>query len=117
MLSAGKWAYLMQDDDGSAFAGQAHTGPADALALATAAPLDPRAVAYLEEQTALTRLQKKLVEQNAFELSHVRWRRLNEVHWWTTCGHEARAQFETAKRLDLTPAEKLELMKLEAARG
>src|SRR5262249_33550897 len=34
---------------------------------------------YLREQTELARLQKQnLVEQNAFELSHLRWRRFND---------------------------------------
>jgi tetratricopeptide (TPR) repeat protein len=34
---------------------------------------------YLREQTELTRLQKQnLVEQNAFEISHLRWRRATE---------------------------------------
>jgi tetratricopeptide (TPR) repeat protein len=41
--------------------------------------LDPRAAAYLEEQVRLSRLQSQnLVEQNAFELSHLRWRRFND---------------------------------------
>jgi hypothetical protein len=48
-------------------------------ALALDATLDPRAAAYLEEQADLARLQKQnLKEQNAFELSHLRWRRLND---------------------------------------
>src|SRR5450631_4506603 len=35
--------------------------------------------AYLREQTELARLQKaNLLEQNAFELSHLRWRRFND---------------------------------------
>jgi tetratricopeptide (TPR) repeat protein len=44
----------------------------------TDAPSD-EAREYLREQTELTRLQKKnLVEQNAFEISHLRWRRATE---------------------------------------
>jgi tetratricopeptide (TPR) repeat protein len=52
---------------------------AEAVAFGAAAQLDPRAAAYLEEQTRLARLQSQnLVELNAFELSHLRWRRFND---------------------------------------
>src|SRR5579862_5165087 len=35
--------------------------------------------AYLSEQTRLARLQSEnLIEQNAFEISHLRWRRFND---------------------------------------
>ncbi|HEY1613771.1 MAG TPA: hypothetical protein VGF97_08785 [Rhizomicrobium sp.] len=38
--------------------------------------LDPRAAAYLDKQGRLADLQSQsLIEQNAFELSHLRWRR------------------------------------------
>jgi hypothetical protein len=38
-----------------------------------------KAYAYLDEQTRLARLQSSnLIEQNAFELSHLRWRRFND---------------------------------------
>jgi tetratricopeptide (TPR) repeat protein len=51
---------------------------ADAVALGSG-PLDPRAADYLKEQTRLSRLQaESLIEQNAFELSHLRWRRFND---------------------------------------
>jgi len=41
--------------------------------------LDPRTAAYLEEQTRLAKLQSdNLIEQNAFELSHLRWRRFSD---------------------------------------
>ncbi|HEY3638413.1 MAG TPA: hypothetical protein VGK90_09705 [Rhizomicrobium sp.] len=52
-------------------------GAAEAIALAAASKA--RADAYLEEQTRLSRLQcDNLIEQNAFELSHLKWRRLND---------------------------------------
>ncbi len=52
---------------------------ATAAGIALAQPLDPRAAAYLEEQTRLARLQSQnLVEQNEFEQSHLRWRRFND---------------------------------------
>jgi tetratricopeptide (TPR) repeat protein len=45
---------------------------------ADAATAEP-ARAYLHEQTELAKLQKQnLLEQNAFELSHLRWRRFND---------------------------------------
>jgi tetratricopeptide (TPR) repeat protein len=41
--------------------------------------LDPRAAAYLEEQTRLAKLQSdNLIEQNAFEVSHLRWRKFSD---------------------------------------
>ncbi len=55
---------------------------ADAFALGAETQhgrLDPRAAAYLEEQTRLARLQiANLSEQNAFELSHLRFRRFSD---------------------------------------
>ena len=53
---------------------------ADAAAMHTAlGGTSEEARAYLREQTELARLQKQnLVEQNAFELSHLRWRRFND---------------------------------------
>lgn len=58
-------------------------GAGDAAALGVAMNADPSAVedarAYLREQTRLARLQSEnLVEQNAFELSHLRWRRVTD---------------------------------------
>ena len=48
-----------------------------ALGANTETAVDARA--YLREQTKLARLQKvNLLEQNAFELSHLRWRRFND---------------------------------------
>src|SRR5271154_3781857 len=44
-----------------------------------AAASQAKADTFLDEQTRLARLQKQnLVEQNAFELSHLRWRRFND---------------------------------------
>jgi tetratricopeptide (TPR) repeat protein len=55
----------------------------DAAAVGLAMNADPSvaadAGAYLREQTRFARLQSEnLVEQNAFELSHLRWRRFND---------------------------------------
>jgi tetratricopeptide (TPR) repeat protein len=51
----------------------------DKLAAKLADALSDEAREYLREQTELTRLQKQnLIEQNAFELSHLRWRRAAE---------------------------------------
>ena len=55
--------------------------PGDAAAVGLAMNGVPAedARAYLREQTELAKLQKQnLIEQNAFELSHLRWRRLND---------------------------------------
>ncbi len=61
---------------GAPRSGDSGLGPALALDAHT---LDPRAAAYLEEQTRLAKLQSdNLLEQNAFELSHLRWRRFND---------------------------------------
>ncbi|HEY2068991.1 MAG TPA: hypothetical protein VGG48_05510 [Rhizomicrobium sp.] len=55
------------------------SGAAGAEAIAQAHPLDPRAAAYLEKQGRLADLQSQnLIEQNAFELSHLRWRRFSD---------------------------------------
>ncbi|HEX3432096.1 MAG TPA: hypothetical protein VHT03_14540 [Rhizomicrobium sp.] len=56
--------------------------PADVDAAAVGIAMNhgtPEALAYLREQTDLARLQRQyLSEQNAFELSHLRWRRFND---------------------------------------
>ena len=65
-------------DEAEGLRGARGGDPAGAT-LALGHPLDPRAAAYLEEQTRLARLQaENLVEQNEFELSHLRWRRFND---------------------------------------
>ena len=52
---------------------------ADAVALGAHGTLDPRAAAYLEKQGRLADLQSQsLIDQNAFELSHLRWRRFGD---------------------------------------
>ncbi|HEX4861756.1 MAG TPA: hypothetical protein VFV07_11005 [Rhizomicrobium sp.] len=52
-------------------------GVAEAVALGAGATDEARV--YLREQTRLARLQSdNLIEQNAFELSHLHWRRLND---------------------------------------
>jgi len=67
----------MAEDDDSASASA--TGDAAAIGLALHAVAADEARHYLREQTALARLQKdNLIEQNAFELSHLRWRRFND---------------------------------------
>ena len=67
----------MAEEDDSISAGK--TGDAAALGLAMHSVAAEDARAYLREQTDLARLQKQnLIEQNAFELSHLRWRRFND---------------------------------------
>ena len=67
----------MADDDDSAQAHASRVTAAEPLALASASRAT--ADAYLEEQIRLARLQaENLVEQNAYELSHLRWRRFND---------------------------------------
>src|SRR5580698_5026775 len=52
---------------------------AEAIALGEKGALDPRAASYLEKQGKLADLQaQNLIEQNAFELSHLRWRRFSD---------------------------------------
>jgi hypothetical protein len=56
-------------------------GSADPMAaqIAMSGAAAEEARAYLREQIELARLQKQnLIEQNAFELSHLRWRRFND---------------------------------------
>ncbi|HEX4301513.1 MAG TPA: hypothetical protein VHZ78_01880 [Rhizomicrobium sp.] len=63
------------DVDGSATRPGGRAAETVALAGASRATAD----AYLAEQLRLTRLQSdSLIEQNAFELSHLRWRRFND---------------------------------------
>jgi tetratricopeptide (TPR) repeat protein len=52
---------------------------AETIALGAQGTLDPRAAAYLEKQARLVDLQSQnLIDQNEFELSHLRWRRFND---------------------------------------
>ena len=67
---------MAEDEDVAASRGNAGNA-ADAIALGAGATEEARV--YLREQTRLARLQSdNLIEQNAFELSHLRWRRLND---------------------------------------
>jgi len=67
----------MAEEDDSVSAGA--MGDAAAVGVALNADDHHEARAYLREQTHLARLQKQnLIEQNAFELSHLRWRRFND---------------------------------------
>jgi tetratricopeptide (TPR) repeat protein len=68
----------MADEDGRFPAtGQGGGSAADAVAFTGAS--QAKADAYLEEQTRLAKLQSQnLVEQNAFELSHLRFRRVSD---------------------------------------
>jgi len=67
----------MAEDDDIAISGQPRRDAADVIALAAASRA--KADAYLDEQTRLAHLQvQNLVELNAFELSHLRWRRFND---------------------------------------
>jgi tetratricopeptide (TPR) repeat protein len=66
-------------DGGEDIAAGRAPGTATAEALAMAGAGRDKANAYLSEQIDLARLQKQnLLDQNAFELSHLRWRRLND---------------------------------------
>ncbi|MBS0472283.1 MAG: hypothetical protein JSR60_14520 [Proteobacteria bacterium] len=67
----------MSDERDSARMGAPGDPAASGIALGH--PLDPKAAAYLDEQTRLARLQaESLIEQNAFELSHLRFRRFGD---------------------------------------
>jgi tetratricopeptide (TPR) repeat protein len=69
---------MSSEDDEVEAARAAHSG-ASAADIAVAAASRAKADAYLDQQTELARLQKEnLLEQNAFELSHLRWRRFND---------------------------------------
>jgi tetratricopeptide (TPR) repeat protein len=68
----------MADDTEDSAAGKA-LGAATAEALAMGGAGRGKADAYLDEQIELAKLQKQsLIEQNQFELSHLRWRRFND---------------------------------------
>jgi tetratricopeptide (TPR) repeat protein len=68
----------MADDDNNSAAGAPGSAPA-AEAMALHAASRSRADAYLDEQTKLVRLQSEnMIEQNAFELSHLKWRRFSD---------------------------------------
>jgi tetratricopeptide (TPR) repeat protein len=66
----------VDDDDLERDRGSSSAAPKDVVL--SAASRD-KADAWLDQQTELARLQKEsLLEQNAFELSHLRWRRFND---------------------------------------
>jgi tetratricopeptide (TPR) repeat protein len=69
---------MADDKEDRAETGEKGSGSAaEAIALASASRM--RADAYLDEQTRLARLQcQKLIEQNAFELSYLKWRRFGD---------------------------------------
>ena len=68
---------MADDDDIESKRGIDSGAAAEPIALAGASR--PKADAYLDEQIALSRLQRdNLVEQNAFELSHLKWRRFTD---------------------------------------
>src|ERR1700749_987492 len=68
---------MADDSEGTGAAPSSDSAAAEALAMAGASR--GKADAYLDEQIELARLQKQnLLELNAFELSHLRWRRLND---------------------------------------
>jgi tetratricopeptide (TPR) repeat protein len=70
---------MTEEEGAKAASGPGANPAADAIALSSGERLDPRAAAYLEEQTRLARLQiENLTEQNAFELSHLRFRRFSD---------------------------------------
>ena len=66
-------------DDGEDVRAQSAARDAAAESIALSGAGRVKAEAYLDEQIALARLQRdNLIEQNAFELSHLRWRRFND---------------------------------------
>src|ERR1700733_15218822 len=66
-------------EDAQGGAGQNSGAAAEAVALGQPGILDPRAATYLEEQTRLARLQRaNFLEENGFELSHLRFRRFSD---------------------------------------
>jgi tetratricopeptide (TPR) repeat protein len=68
----------MAEEDDAVSGGKAGDAAALGLAVNAGSP-SQEARTYLREQTELARLQKQnLIEQNAFELSHLRWRRFND---------------------------------------
>jgi tetratricopeptide (TPR) repeat protein len=68
---------MADEDDNAASRGVKPDAAAEAIALSGASRA--RADGYLEVQTRLARLQSQnLVELNAFELSHLKWRRFND---------------------------------------
>ena len=68
---------MADDDEAVRVPGTGRDAVAESIALAGAGRA--KADAYLDEQIGLARLQRdNLIEQNAFELSHLRWRRLND---------------------------------------
>jgi hypothetical protein len=67
----------MAEEDDAVSSGARGDAAAIGLAMNGVAAEDARA--YLREQTELAKLQKQnLLEQNTFELSHLRWRRFND---------------------------------------
>src|ERR1700742_3571025 len=70
----------MADDDFESASGTVSSAAAaTGMAPGAQQQLDPTAIAYLKEQTRLARLQSQnLIEQNAFEVSHLKWRRFND---------------------------------------
>src|SRR5689334_11341745 len=66
---------MAEDDSAVRNPANAPAGEGIALPAASAGAAD----AYLQEQIRLARLQSQnMIEQNAFELSHLRWRRFND---------------------------------------
>ena len=69
----------MADEETGALRPGAGDAAAAAIAMNAGASTAEDARLYLREQTRLARLQSdNLIEQNAFELSHLRWRRFND---------------------------------------
>jgi len=68
----------MAEDDEIVSSRATGDAAAGGIAMSADAAMAEPARAYLHEQTELAKLQKQnLLEQNAFELSHLRWRRFN----------------------------------------
>jgi len=68
---------MAEDAEPASIRGAGRDAAAEGIAISGAGRV--KAEAYLDEQIALARLQRdNLIEQNAFELSHLRWRRFND---------------------------------------
>ena len=68
---------MTEDADRTSTPGNGRDAAAEAIALAGASRA--KSDSFLDEQIGLSRLQREnLIEQNAFELSHLRWRRFND---------------------------------------
>jgi len=103
-------------EESEAGASQAAAQRAAAIGMATSeaardASVAEESRAFLREQVALAKLQKQnLLDQNAFELSHLRWRRFNDQM-------KGAMQMMTSSLLDLNAADTVALARMRAMHG